>query len=145
MQCRVCLEIKDPILFTRKGRCKACQNEKQKIFQREHRKKPENKEKYYKYMIKTHMKRTYGLTIEDYNLMLEKQNGKCLICNGQEIHKAQGKRHNLSVDHCHATGKVRGLLCKSCNQALGLFKENIECLKKAISYLENNVKNSDSR
>ncbi len=137
MQCRKCLETKDPTLFTRKGRCKACVREEQRIFLKDHRKKPENKEKFYRYMIKNHLKRAYGITLEDYNLMLEKQNGKCAICKNEVTNKfSKGKIHNLSVDHCHKTGKVRGLLCRKCNQGLGSFAENILSLENAIKYLK---------
>ena len=61
--------------------------------------------------------------------MLEHQNECCLICNKND-EKA------LCVDHCHKTGKVRGLLCNKCNKALGLFNDNIELIKVAASYLE---------
>jgi hypothetical protein len=73
----------------------------------------------------------YGISIEDYNKLFEQQEGCCAICDKhqQEFKKA------LSVDHCHDTGKVRGLLCQHCNSVLGLSKDNIEVLQAAINYL----------
>jgi hypothetical protein len=61
--------------------------------------------------------------------MLYKQGGKCGICGSV----SNGKR--LAIDHDHETGRVRGLLCQQCNTALGLFKDQVELLKKAIDYL----------
>lgn len=71
----------------------------------------------------------YGITLQKFNEMLKHQNECCLICNKND-EKA------LCVDHCHKTGKVRGLLCNKCNKALGLFNDNIELIKVAASYLE---------
>lgn len=65
------------------------------------------------------MKR-YKISIEDYQRILESQNQRCKICDRTEIQV--GRR--LAVDHCHETGKVRGLLCSRCNQAVGLLKDN---------------------
>ena len=69
----------------------------------------------------------YGISLGDYLEMLRGQNGACAVCGGG------GKLH---VDHCHETGRVRGLLCGSCNRALGLLKDDIDSLKKAIDYLQ---------
>jgi hypothetical protein len=63
--------------------------------------------------------------------MLQQQNGLCAICKKTET----GKTSNLCVDHCHKTGKVRGLLCNNCNKGLGLFKDNPEVLLNASAYL----------
>ena len=70
----------------------------------------------------------YGLTTDGYNALLKTQNGVCAICFGTQ----KGRLH---VDHCHTTKVVRGLLCGSCNRALGLMKDNIAFLSKAIEYL----------
>lgn len=72
--------------------------------------------------------RRYGITVEQYKEMYKAQNGKCLICGKPE--------QKLHVDHCHETGYVRGLLCGSCNRALGLLKDNTDFLLKAIAYLQ---------
>lgn len=77
----------------------------------------------YKYTIKR-----YGLTIEDYEKMIEDQNGQCLIC--------EESPEKLHVDHDHTTGKIRGLLCHHCNVALGHAKDNPIILERMIKYLE---------
>lgn len=84
------------------------------------------------------LKRKYGIDLNQYNEMLKSQNGLCAICLGPEKYK--DKRSNmfwsLSVDHSHKTGKIRGLLCNTCNMALGQFKDDIEMFKRIIQYLE---------
>lgn len=87
---------------------------------------------------KRHLKK-YGLSLEDYNNMLVVQHGVCVICGDLEkTSHSTGLVHNLSVDHNHQTGKVRGLLCHHCNTGLGGFKDNILLLEKAIQYLKMN-------
>ena len=73
----------------------------------------------------------YGLTQEQYDLMCLKQDNKCSICKET---CSSGK--NLSVDHCHSTGKIRGLLCKKCNLGLGNFRDSLIFLENAKKYLE---------
>ena len=73
------------------------------------------------------LKKNYGLSIADYNAMLEKQKGKCLVC---------GQYRKLVVDHCHEKGHVRGLLCSDCNAGLGFFRDNPTVLQTAITYLK---------
>ena len=68
--------------------------------------------------------------------MLEKQNGVCKICGDKETTSENGVTRRLAVDHCHSTGKVRGLLCGKCNKSLGGFKDSKELLLKVINYLE---------
>jgi hypothetical protein len=77
---------------------------------------------------KDNLKFRYGITEEDYNLMLENQNNCCAICKKESDIK-------LSVDHCHQSGAVRGLLCKKCNLGLGYFKDDTTTIKEAIKYL----------
>lgn len=72
-----------------------------------------------------------GITIEVYNHLFEKQKGKCFICNTHQDRLSVA----LSVDHNHTTGKIRGLLCRRCNQGIGLFNDNVEFLRKSIVYL----------
>lgn len=80
----------------------------------------------------------YGITLKDYDELLQKQNGKCAICQQIEIKKNQHGLVSLAVDHDHKTGKVRGLLCSKCNCLLGYAKDSIINLKKAIDYLIKN-------
>ena len=74
----------------------------------------------------------YGITLLEYNIMLEKQDNCCYICNTHEDTHIK----NLFVDHCHSTGKVRGLLCSNCNAGLGMFKDNTKLMENAIKYLQ---------
>jgi len=81
----------------------------------------------------------YGLTIQDYENMLKAQNRCCAIC-GTDNPLGEGNHSKRSyfsfcVDHCHTTGKVRGLLCNPCNRGLGFFKDSVEFLLKAGEYL----------
>lgn len=73
------------------------------------------------------LKTLYGITIKDYNNLVEKQESKCAICN---VYKEK-----LYVDHNHENGQVRALLCVCCNSGLGMFKDSIDSLSKAIIYL----------
>lgn len=84
----------------------------------------------------THVKRQYNLEANDYlNMVIEQQN-RCAICGGQETtSNKHGDVRPLAVDHCHATGKVRALLCARCNGMLGCCSDNIDILEKAIEYL----------
>lgn len=80
----------------------------------------------------------HGITLEDYDKMLEEQNGKCKICDSKET----GTKHRgrFCVDHDHSTGRIRGLLCFNCNTFLGNAKDDIEILASAIQYLVNSRK-----
>lgn len=80
------------------------------------------------------LKTIYGITLEDYDNLYNNQEGKCAICSR---HQTELKRP-LSVDHCHKSGIIRGLLCDNCNMSLGLLKDNIETLQQAIKYLKEN-------
>ena len=84
------------------------------------------------------LKRMYGITQQDYDIMLAKQNNQCAICKTTE----PGGRHTSNyfvVDHCHNTGKVRKLLCHHCNTALGLVGDNIGTLQAMVEYLSTNT------
>ncbi len=70
----------------------------------------------------------YGLSLPEYNKMLEASSGLCAICR-----QPTDKFH---VDHCHSTGKVRELLCRGCNHGIGNFRENLAALEAAIAYLK---------
>jgi hypothetical protein len=91
-----------------------------------------NRSGFEKYRDKRYLKE-YGITLKQYNEMLAYCDFKCEICG--KPHKEE-HWERLCVDHNHATGKVRGLLCDDCNQAIGRVKENIPTILKIISYLE---------
>ena len=76
---------------------------------------------------KGHRRRKFNLTEEQYQQMLQNQHGHCAICPTTE---------DLVVDHCHDTGKVRGLLCRKCNVALGMFADSKDKLEAALNYLK---------
>jgi len=80
----------------------------------------------------------FKMTANEYYELLEKQNYVCKICKKPEtqIKKKVNKVKMLSVDHCHVTGKIRGLLCHQCNVGLGAFKDSIENLECASEYLK---------
>jgi len=106
-----------------------------KEYYREWYKKNKNRisilfKKKYKENIKNYkdkiLQRTFGISLEEYNQMLEEQNGVCAICKCEEKTKVQGNIRCLSIDHNHDTGEIRGLLCNRCNKLLGI----IEIYKK---------------
>lgn len=73
------------------------------------------------------------ITQEEYDFMYAKQKGCCAICGK---HESNVLRNRLNIDHCHSTGKIRGLLCHHCNAALGHLEDSIDNLTTAISYLK---------
>jgi len=81
------------------------------------------------------LQRRFGISLFDYGQMLLAQNGQCAICKGTDGGHRNGEPKALAVDHCHTTGKVRGLLCEACNQGIGKLKEDITILQSAIEYL----------
>lgn len=84
--------------------------------------------------LRAYVLRTYNLTIEDYKKLFDLQNGLCAICNLSSV-------KNLAVDHCHITGKVRGLLCAKCNMGIGAFEDKTSNIFEAINYLNKSLKN----
>jgi hypothetical protein len=76
------------------------------------------------------LRKKYNITTEDYANLLKSQNGCCKICSSEPT-----KTRKLCVDHCHKTGKVRGLLCDSCNRGIGLLGDESKQLKIAYKYL----------
>lgn len=76
-----------------------------------------------------HLKKNYGITIEEYDTLLASQDGTCNICGG-----GTSKRH-FAVDHNHRTGQVRGLLCARCNSGLARFMDRQSNLERALGHL----------
>ena len=76
------------------------------------------------------LKKKYGISLEEYQAASLTRDNQCDICSK--------KVKSLHVDHCHATGKIRGYLCGSCNRALGLFQDSPSVLEKATNYLKSN-------
>ena len=114
-QCNLCQETKPTTEFWKgKARCKSCIKEVN----------PYNPER----NRDRHLNNKYGITSEIYNEMEIQHNFRCQICR-------VAPDMVLHVDHCHDTGKVRGLLCYKCNSLLGYADDNVEILARAIRYL----------
>lgn len=102
--------------------------EYEREYQKEYGKRPKTMER----KRESNYLRKYGLTLDQYNQLLDAQDNKCVIC-GIEDPGGKGRFH---VDHCHATGQIRGLLCHNCNLMLGHSRDNVETLRSAARYLE---------
>lgn len=83
------------------------------------------------------LKKKYNLSLETYLEILKKQNNVCAVCEKEDwaIDHRTGKTRWLAVDHCHKTGKIRGLLCTACNRAIGLLKDDVALVQSALEYL----------
>lgn len=116
------------------SRCKSCRAEKARAWRK---KNPQaEKDRYWKNRDRErerHLIRKYGVDFKKYREILDSQGGKCAICENPEP-----KNKMLDVDHDHKTGKVRGLLCTSCNRMLGHAGDKPENLKRGADYLLHN-------
>lgn len=97
----------------------------------------ENKERVKEVHRRYHYRTKFKLTVEEYETKLAQQNYVCAICKKPEIvyEWRTGNVRKLSIDHCHHTGKIRGLLCTKCNHALGFFNDDPAIFQEAIDYL----------
>ena len=135
LSCSSCHQEKDESLFPKannKARgyawvCKECKKAKH-----EAKKASMSSEDWFLIQRQYWLKSQYGLSLQDYNDKLKEQNHKCAICKCDET---EAFKCLLFVDHCHTSGKVRGLLCHHCNTALGKFKDSKEILSSAIDYV----------
>ncbi len=84
------------------------------------------------YDLEYQMKKNYGIGFFEYDAMLESQKGLCAICS---LPPPDHHKKRLNIDHCHTSGRVRGLLCDACNRGIGLLKDSPDLMLKAISYL----------
>ena len=126
-----------------KNYCKKCHNESN--YKKYHSLTSEEKKKRNKrykenvgaeYHRNWKLQKQYGITLEDFNNMIEKQDNKCYICDTVFAEPSSRTFQNTpNVDHNHETGKIRKILCRDCNTMLGLAKENIQTLHNAIEYL----------
>ena len=126
-----------PFYNSTNNRCKSCTQKYAKTYrQRPDVKKREsqrNKERIASGAKRAyHLKNAYGITPEKYDEMLAAQGGVCGICKGEDT---KHKSDKFNIDHNHSTGEVRGLLCGSCNTALGLFGDSVDTLMGAAAYL----------
>lgn len=141
----------------RNGRCKACvltymasrpdlaktrakryrDAHPDRVRERNRRYRASNPERVKRYFRGKNLERDYGITLEDYEALLRVQGGRCAICNElPEASDGDPRRGMLHVDHDHATGRVRGLLCVRCNVGVGQFRDSRDFLAAAIRYLE---------
>lgn len=94
-------------------------------------------------VLDRNIKKNYGLIggIDEYEKLAIAQKGRCKICNIKNLSVTNDRteRRKLAIDHCHKTGKFRGIICAHCNSGLGYFKDSIENLKSAIAYLESST------
>jgi hypothetical protein len=81
------------------------------------------------------LKYRYGITVDQYENLLERQEGSCFICKTKNPSQKRKASKYFCVDHCHSTGRVRGLLCSTCNTALGLLGDSKSNLLEAVKYL----------
>lgn len=137
--CRVC--SKSDVEFAKHPRfkdgldsiCKGCKKDREKarydLKKDEILAKQRGKTKLNVNYRKHDLKRRFGITVEEFEAMLLAQNNLCKICKRESLEK------RLAVDHCHTTGKVRGLLCTRCNLGIGYFQDDPNLLIEAVAYL----------
>lgn len=116
-------------------RCKVCDNIAVAAYRVKHKDRQRKQQRESNWRFK------YGLEREDFEKMWENQEGKCPICfvglvnieiNGDPVNKG----NTACVDHCHESGKVRGILCAKCNKALGLLHDDLDFIQRAYDYIE---------
>jgi hypothetical protein len=127
-ECKTCKEVKSLDKFYRcngylLGDCRVCQDKKSISWRARNLAKARFQQQ------KQKLKDRYGITLEDYDKMFLEQHGVCKLCG-----KATNRRR-LDIDHCHTTGKIRGLLCNVCNKTLGLLKDDLKLIEKIKEYL----------
>ena len=92
---------------------------------------------------KWYYQRKFGITLEERDEMLRKQNGKCAICDEditfQDNMRKNTKRGTAQIDHCHGKGHIRGILCGPCNNGLGCFRDDLFSISKAFEYIQNDL------
>jgi hypothetical protein len=131
--CTVCKIDKDDSLFVKRSNrksgvqsyCKECHNKKMRGSYNSD------------YMKNYDLVKNYNITLNQFKEMSINQNDRCAICYVHILDISAKHKKTLCVDHCHKTGKIRGLLCDRCNRGIGLFKEDIKIMLKAIEYITN--------
>jgi len=151
-KCTKCNLLKEKSLFGKKSdckdglnpSCKKCANSRsvnwykanpEKEREKKRRWRIDNPIKVVEQNRRDNLKR-YGISITEWENLFELQGGLCAICNKSESVSLKGQSKRLAVDHCHLTGKIRGLLCDNCNKALGLLEDKFELLDRASKYLQ---------
>ena len=137
--CIKCDQVKDRSEFSisRQGKygpilktvCKACHAERERAWLKL------SKDGQTTNRRRLHIKNTYDITPDEYAEMLLAQGGGCAVCGGTETATRGGKRLSMPIDHCHGTGRIRGILCNGCNRAVGLLGDDAGRLRRAVNYL----------
>ena len=125
--CKECYKIYDKNRYWKNP-----EESRKRINEYRNRIKIENPEKLILSNRNTKLKRAYGITHNDYLVMLEQQDYKCACCG---VDNKNAGIKGLVVDHNHTTGKIRQLLCHQCNTALGLLKEDINIINNLLKYI----------
>jgi Recombination endonuclease VII len=138
-ECRKCGTVKDRSEFSKardgkygpvlKSYCKCCESAAALQWFRD------NAERSAETKRRWNLHKLYGITPEAYDALLAEQGGVCAICKRPERAQRLGRPLQMPVDHCHATGRLRGILCHACNRAIGLLRDDVEVLREAIAYL----------
>lgn len=141
--CTKCKETKSHNEFRKiNSHCRTCErawharnyiNKKDKILAKNAEWRKANPKEVIKH-ARNALLRQYGITQDQYDAFLVSQGYKCAICESIDAGRKTSKQ--FLVDHCHKTGRVRGLLCHKCNAAIGMLKESRKILEKAIEYLK---------
>ena len=149
MKCIGCQEEKSatPEFFARNrkydenglhSRCKVCRAKQQREYRANNKQKCHQMQRKYQEKVETKIKYAatrYGITSEECLELYEKHNKKCAICSRQLWFDAENRNDKVCIDHCHKTNEIRGILCNTCNCALGFMQDDITKLQKAIDYL----------
>lgn len=127
--CPVCAETK-PVNQYWKGQycCIPCQKDKQKNSWGS--RTPQKR-------LEQHLKHKYGVTHAEFSQQWDRQQGCCAICRGElpDLMTYDNRRRGYAIDHNHNTGEFRGILCTKCNSLLGMAKDSVEVLRRAVTYL----------
>ena len=142
-KCCICKEVMEISNFYnykaskdgKMGRCKTCDDKARKKWRANNPDRAWESQRRNALMVK------YGITLEEYNSILKLQGGCCAICKSREPRSLGNARQSFSVDHCHVSGHIRGLLCNNCNRALGLLGDTVTSIKKAYTYVVEAEKN----
>lgn len=144
-KCSICGKpVKPP---NRKYCSKTCQRKRVIEWNKKNRERKQANDRHWaeknrKKIAERMMTRNHGVSLEEYEARIQQQGNKCGICGGTKI-SGRLKYRLFVVDHCHTTGKIRGLLCNNCNRGLGQFLDNPKLLRLAAEYLE--TRNHHSR
>lgn len=144
-KCTVCKENKDFSEYFKSQkskdgygyRCKPCDKEARADY------RENNRERFREVARRKQLKHKYGMSMDEYDALLKRQKGRCGICGTENpCGRKKVRKHltNFAVDHCHSTGKIRGLLCSSCNRGLGLLGDNWAIIANLRRYLNNSMK-----